>query len=120
MPIFLYVVVGVAAGITSGLLGVGGGIIIIPLLRYLFHFTQHEAQGTSLAILLLPIGLPAVWKYYLEGYVKVPVAAWIVVGFLSGVYGGAVLASDIPDALLRRLFGIFLLLVALEMIFSHR
>jgi len=120
MPILLYLLVGVAAGITSGLLGVGGGILIIPLLRYLFHFTQHEAQGTSLAILLLPVGLPAVWKYYIEGYVKVPVAGWVVVGFLLGVYGGAALASHIPDVLLRRLFGVFLLMVALEMIFSHR
>jgi uncharacterized protein len=68
--IILYVILGLAAGIFSGLIGIGGGIIIIPALVFLFGFSQHQAQGTTLALLVPPIGLLAAWMYYTQGYVN--------------------------------------------------
>jgi len=116
--IFLYLAVGVAAGILSGLIGIGGGIIIIPALVILCGFSQHLAQGTTLALMVPPIGLLAAWTYYKAGFVDMKVAAIICLGFVAGSLLGAKFATGIPEPILRKTFGGFLLLVSLRMIFA--
>ena len=80
--IVLYVLLGLAAGVISGLIGIGGGVVIVPALIFLFGLTQHQAQGTTLALLVPPIGLLAAWTYYKGGYVNLTMAAFICLGFL--------------------------------------
>ena len=112
----LYLVLGLIAGVFGGFLGIGGGTILIPALIYIFGLTQHEAQGTTLAIMVPPIGLLAAMRYYMSGNVKLSIAAFVCVGFFVGGFFGAQLAHKIPDLLLRKIFGVFLLFVALRMI----
>ena len=101
----------------SGFLGVGGATILIPALLILFKMTQHMAQGTSIAALLLPVGLLAAMKYYQTGNINIKFALLLAVGFLIGGYFGAVFAQPVPDDWLRKVFGVYLLLIALQMIF---
>jgi uncharacterized membrane protein YfcA len=116
---FLYILLGIVAGTLSGLIGIGGGVIIVPALVLLFGMSQHHAQGTTLALLIPPIGILAAWTYYKAGYVDVKVAALVAVGFFVGSFLGARLATHISEATLERIFGVALLLIALKMIFSH-
>ncbi|MBF0479135.1 MAG: sulfite exporter TauE/SafE family protein [Candidatus Omnitrophica bacterium] len=118
MKILLYMIIGLVAGTMAGILGIGGGLIIIPALTYMFGFTQHQAQGTTLAILVPPIGLLAAWRYYQSGHVNLTVVTFICIGFLFGGLWGANLAQNLSDLHLKRLFGMFLLLVSLNMILS--
>ena len=113
-----FLLVGIAAGVVGGLFGVGGGAILVPILIYLFGFSQYRAQGTSLLVLLLPAGLLAVLHYYKAGYVDVKAAALLALGFFGGGYFGSVAATGIQSVLLQRLFGGFLLMIALQMIFG--
>jgi uncharacterized membrane protein YfcA len=117
--VILYLLLGLFAGIISGLIGIGGGIIIVPALIYLFGLTQHQAQGTTLALLIPPIGLLAAWTYYKHGYVNLTIAIFICLGFFIGGLVGAKLAIGLSNEILRRVFGFVLLLVALYMIFSR-
>jgi uncharacterized membrane protein YfcA len=117
MNIFLYVLLGVIAGILSGLIGIGGGIIIVPALVLLFGLSQHSAQGTTLALMVPPIGLLAAWTYYKTGFVDLKIAGLICIGFFLGGLIGAKFATKIPDDILRKIFGIALLLASLRMIF---
>ena len=110
-------IIGVVAGTLSGFLGIGGATILIPALVLIYKLTQHMAQGTSIAALLLPVGLLAAVKYWQAGHVNIKFAIFIAMGFLIGGYIGAVFAQPVPDLLLRRLFGIYLLIIALQMIF---
>src|SRR5437867_13174277 len=102
----LYVLLGIAAGMLSGLIGIGGGIIIIPALIFLFGFSQHQAQGTTLALLVPPIGLLAAWTYYQQGYVDLKIAAYICAGFFLGGLLGAKIAIALSSTVLERVFGI--------------
>ena len=117
--ILLYLVLGLLAGILSGLIGIGGGVIIVPSLIFLFGFSQQEAQGTTLGLLVPPIGILAAWTYYQQGYVNLKVAALICVGFILGGLLGAKLAVTLPSKLLERIFGIALLAIGLKMIFRN-
>jgi len=108
---------GIVAGIFGGLFGIGGGSILIPALVYLFGLTQHQAQGTTLAVMVPPIGLLAAIRYYYSGNVKLSMAAFICIGFFVGGLLGAQFVQGVPDALLKRMFGVYLLLVSLRMIF---
>ena len=112
----LYVILGVVAGMASGLIGIGGGIIVVPCLIYIFGFSQHAAQGTTLAMLIPPIGLLAAWAYYKQGYANIPVAGLICLGFVLGGYFGAKLAIGFPEVMLRKIFGVCLLAIAGYMI----
>ena len=118
MSIFLYLLLGLITGILSGLIGIGGAIIIIPSMVLVFGMSQHMAQGTTLALMVPPIGLLAAWTYYKAGHVDFKVAALICLGFFIGGFIGARFVTDIPDLLLRRIFGFVLLLAALKMIFT--
>ncbi|MDP2941417.1 MAG: TSUP family transporter [Candidatus Omnitrophota bacterium] len=116
MTQFLYVALGLFAGALGGIFGIGGAIVLIPAMVYLGKMTQHQAQGTALAALLPPVGLLAVLTYWQQGNVKLPIAVLICAGFFFGGLIGGNLAQFIPGALLKKIFGIFLLLIALNMI----
>ena len=114
----MYIGLGLLAGIFGGIFGIGGGVILIPALVFLFGLTQHQAQGTTLAILVPPIGLLAALRYYYAGNVKLDIAGFICLGFFVGGLLGAHLIQGLPDLLLKRLFGVFLAFVALRMILT--
>jgi uncharacterized membrane protein YfcA len=105
------------AGTFSGLIGIGGAIIIIPSLVLLFGLSQHTAQGTTLALMVLPIGLLAAWTYYKQGFVDFKIAGLICLGFFFGGLVGAKFATGIPEDILRKIFGVILLAASLKMIF---
>ena len=111
-------VLGLVSGAFASLVGVGGGIIIVPALVFLFGMPQQMAQGTSLALLLPPIGIVAAYTYWQKGYVDFKVAALIIAGFLVGSYFGSKFAVDLPKQTLQRIFGVFLLFVAGKMIWA--
>jgi uncharacterized membrane protein YfcA len=114
----LYILLGLVAGTLSGILGIGGGAIIIPALIYLFGMTQHQAQGTTLAFMVLPIGLLAAARYYQAGHVRLFAAGLMAFGFFFGGWIGASIAQFCPDQILKKVFGGFFLLIACQMIFS--
>ena len=105
MNYYLLGLLGAAAGVFSGLFGIGGAILIIPALVYFFGFEQQMAQGTSLAMLLPPIGLLAAWRYWQAGQVKIGVAVVMAIAFFLGAAIGAHFAVQIPQALMKRIFG---------------
>ncbi|OPY66887.1 MAG: Sulfite exporter TauE/SafE [Syntrophorhabdus sp. PtaU1.Bin050] len=113
-----YVLLGLTVGAISGVVGIGGGVILVPALVFVFGLSQHEAQGTTLALLIPPIGLLAAWTYYKHGYVNLEIAAYICLGFFFGSLLGARVATALPNAVLGRIFGVMLLFVALKMIFA--
>lgn len=113
---FLCIIIGLFAGIVSGTIGIGGGVIIIPCLIYVFGFSQHAAQGTTLAMLIPPIGLLAALTYYKHGHVNLIVAVLMCLGFVLGGYFGAKFAVGLPEVILRKIFGVCLLLIAGYMI----
>lgn len=111
-----YLLLGLVAGVMSGLIGIGGGIVIVPVLVFLFGFSQHLAQGTTLAMMVPPIGILAAWMYFKEGYVDLSVAAVLCVGFFFGGVLGAKIATSLSSAVLERVFGVVLLAVSIKMI----
>lgn len=112
-----YVALGLTVGLLSGFLGLGGGLIMVPVLVFFFGFTQHQAQGTSLAAMIPPVTLLAALRYYYGGNVKVDVAILLACGFVAGGWLGANAVQGIPEAVLKKIFGIFLLFVSIKMIF---
>jgi len=115
--IMLYIIWGIIAGAASGFLGIGGGLILVPVFVLIFGLTQHQAQGTTLALMVPPIGLLAALKYYLEGNVNLKIAIFVCLGFFFGGYIGAILVHYVPDTLLKRIFGFIMLFVSLRLIF---
>lgn len=118
MQSILLLALGLVAGVASGLVGIGGGIIVVPALVFLFHLSQHQAQGTTLALLVPPIGLLAAWAYYQQGFVDIRIAALICVGFVLGGLLGAKLSLGLSDTTLQRVFGVALLIIGARMIFG--
>jgi len=118
MKELLYLLLGLSAGTLSGLFGIGGGTILIPGLVLLAGLTQHEAQGTTLAIMLLPIGILAVMRYYHSGHVHFYIAAFICAGFVIGGLLGANMAEVLPNLVLKKAFSVFLMVVAIYTFFS--
>lgn len=118
--IIFVIVIGVVAGILSGLLGIGGAVIVIPALVLLLGFSQQTAQGTTLLMMVPPIGALAAWQYYKEGTVDFRVAAILAVGFLVGGYFGGKFANQIPQVLLKKIFAILLLAISLKMLFLDK
>ena len=116
--IILLLVLGIVAGLLSGLLGIGGGIIIVPALVFLFGYSQHLAQGTTLALMVPPIGILAAWRYYKQGNVDLSAAALICIGFVVGSLFGAKFASAVPELVLKRIFGVLFLAVSVRMIIA--
>jgi uncharacterized protein len=118
--IVILVLIGIAAGMLSGLIGVGGGIIIVPSLIYFLSFSQKSAQGTSLGLLLLPAGILAVIQYYKQGYVDIKMVGILAIGFLAGGYFGSKIALSLPQETVKKIFAIVLLLIGVKMLFIDK
>lgn len=116
--VILVLVIGTVAGVVSGFVGIGGGLIIVPALVYFFSMTQHGAQGTSLAMMLPPIGILAVYNYHKAGHVDIKIAAILALTFIIGSYFGSRFAVSIPADSLKKVFGVFIILVGIKMIFG--
>src|SRR5204862_2773367 len=100
--ILLLAIIGLAAGILSGMIGIGGGIIIVPALVFVLGFTQQQAQGTSLGLLLLPVGILAVMNYYKQGFIDVKVVAIMCVTFIAGGWLGSKIALSLPQETVKK------------------
>ncbi len=119
METTLFILLGLAAGVLSGLIGIGGGILVVPALAFLFGFTQHQAQGTTLAMMVPPIGIFAALTYWKAGNVDVKAAALLCAGFFLGGYLGARMAASLSSPALEKVFGLVLLAVSIRMIFAR-
>jgi len=118
--LLIVALIGLAAGILSGLLGLGGAIIIIPALVLFLGYSQQTAQGTALIMMVLPVGVLAAYQYYKEGYVEIKTALIMAVFFFIGGYLGARFATEIPQSLLKKLFAIMLIILAIKMLFFEK
>ena len=118
--LIILILIGILAGILGGMVGVGGGIIIVPALVFFLGFSQKMAQGTSLGILLLPIGLLGVLQFYKAGYIDMKVVFIISAGFFAGSYFGSKLALSLSQDMVKKVFAILLILVAIKMLFFEK
>jgi uncharacterized membrane protein YfcA len=118
--IIIIILLGLAAGILGGMVGVGGGIIIVPALVYFLAFSQHQAQGTSLALMLFPVGILGVINYYKKGYVDFRYAGLLAIGFVVGSYLGSKFSLSLPQVTVKKIFAVLMLLVALKMLFLDK
>jgi uncharacterized membrane protein YfcA len=116
--VFIILAIGVLAGIFSGFIGIGGGLIIVPCLVFFFGMSQHEAQGTSLAMMLPPIGVLAVINYHKQGMVDWKVAAILCLTFVIGGFFGSKIAISLSAVTVKKIFAVFMFLVALKMFFG--
>jgi uncharacterized membrane protein YfcA len=116
--LIILLIIGAVTGIMAGMLGIGGAIIMIPALVFFMGFSQQMAQGTSLAVMLPPIGIFAAYNYWKAGQVNIKFAIILAVAFIIGSYFGSKIALNIPQNILKKIFGILLLLVAAKMLFS--
>jgi hypothetical protein len=116
--LLILIVIGIITGIMAGMLGIGGAVIMIPALVFLLGISQQSAQGTSLAVMLPPVGAIAAWNYYKAGNVNIRFAIILAIFFLVGSYFGSKLALTIPQEILKKIFAVLLLLVAAKMLFS--
>jgi uncharacterized protein len=115
--ILILLVIGVITGVMAGMLGIGGGLVVIPALVMVMGMSQQSAQGTSLAMMLPPIGIMAAYNYYKAGHVDIRFALLLAAAFIFGSYFGSKLAIKLPTEVLKKIFGVFLLLVAAKMLF---
>jgi hypothetical protein len=120
VTVLILIIIGMMAGVFGGMFGVGGAIVMIPAMVYFLGVDQHTAQGTSLAVMLPPIGLFAAYNYYKAGQVDIWYAVIIAISFMIGGYFGSKIALNLPENLMKKIFGIFLLLTALKLIFSKQ
>ena len=116
--VLILVLIGISAGVLSGFVGIGGGIIIVPALVLLLGISQHDAQGTSIALMLPPIGILAAYNYYKAGSLNINYAIIIAIAFIAGAYFGSKLSLSLPQLTVKRIFGAIMLLIAIRMIFS--
>lgn len=114
--ILILILIGLFAGLLSGLIGVGGGIIIVPCLIYFLGFSQYQAQGTSLGLLLLPIGILAVVNYYNKGFIDVKYVSIMAIGFVAGGWLGSKMSLALPEETLKKIFAIILFYTAFKML----
>lgn len=115
--ILILLVIGAITGVMAGMLGIGGGLVVIPALVMVMGMSQQSAQGTSLAMMLPPIGIIAAYNYYKAGYVDIRIALFLAIAFIIGSYFGSKIAVKLPTDVLKKIFGVFLLLVAVKMLF---
>lgn len=114
--VFLLILIGLFAGMLSGLIGVGGGIIIVPCLMFFVGFNQYQAQGTSLGLLLLPIGILAVMNYYNKGYIDIKYVGIMAVGFVIGGWLGSKISLALPEDILKKIFAVILFYTGIKML----
>jgi len=113
--IMLLIIIGLIAGVLSGMIGVGGGIIIVPALVFFLGFSQHQAQGTSLGLLLLPVGILAVMNYYNKGFIDIKVVVIMSIAFILGGWLGSKLSLALPGDIVKKIFGILLFYTGIKM-----
>lgn len=118
--ILIVILIGIAAGVLSGLVGVGGGLIIVPALVYFLGMSQHSAQGTSLGLILLPVGILGVLTYYKQGHIDVKTVGLLAIGFLAGSYFGSKIALSLPQETVKKFFAVLMIVVAVKMIFFDK
>lgn len=118
--IALVIIIGFAAGMLGGMIGIGGGVLIVPALVYLLSFSQHKAQGTSLGLLILPVALLAVMNYYKKGHVDLKVVGLLAIGFVAGSFLGSKWALSLPQGTLKKVFAIFMLILSFKMLFLDK
>lgn len=123
--VLILIIIGVAAGMLGGMIGIGGGIVIVPALMYLLHFTQFQAQGTSLGLLMFPVGIFGFLTYYnkakLTGApIDFKVIGLIALGFIVGSYFGSKIAISVDKSMLKNIFAIFLIILAAKMLFYDK
>jgi len=118
--VIIVILIGVAAGMLSGLVGIGGGLVIVPALVYFLGFSQHTAQGTSLAMILLPVGIFAVMFYYKQGHVDLKVVWLLAVGFIIGSIAGSKVALNLPQETIKKMFAVLMILIAIKMLFLDK
>ena len=118
--ILIIILVGIAAGILGGLVGVGGGIIIVPALVYFIGFSQKTAQGTSLGLIMLPVGIFGVLQYYKQGHVDFRVVGILAIGFLLGSLLGSKIALNLPQETIKKVFAVLMILIAVKMLFFDK
>ncbi len=118
--LLLLLLIGLAAGFLSGLVGIGGGVLIVPALVIFLGFSQKLAQGTSLGILLLPVGIFAVMQYYKQGYLNIQYVAIMAVAFILGGFLGSKLALSLSDEKMKKIFAIIMMLIAIKMLFFDK
>ena len=118
--ILILIIIGVVAGMLSGLIGIGGGIVIVPALVFFLGFSQLKAQGTSLGILLLPVGLLAVTQYYKQGHIDVKVVLIVSASFLIGGFFGSKLALSVSETTVKKFFAMMLIFIAFKMLFIDK
>jgi uncharacterized protein len=116
--LLILLVIGFFAGFASGMVGIGGGIVIVPALVYFLALTQHQAQGVSIGMLLMPVGFLAAYNYYKQGNLNFNYSIIIGITFIAGAYFGSKLSLSIDPGQMRRIFGVVILLIALKMIFN--
>lgn len=116
--LLLLIATGILTGVLAGMLGIGGAVIMIPSLVFLLGFNQHMAQGTSLAVMLPPIGIIAAWNYYKAGQVNLKFALILAAAFIVGSYFGSKLALTLPQAILKKAFAVLLIAIAMKMLFT--
>jgi len=112
----ILLIIGLAAGILSGVAGVGGGVIVIPALIFALGMTQFEAQGTSLALMVPPIGIMAAYNYYQDGYVNWKYALILAIFFVIGGYLGSKMVLSLPQGMIKKGFAVFIILIGLKML----
>lgn len=115
---FLFIILGLIAGTFSGVVGLGGGVVIVPALVFIFGLTQQQAQGTTLALMVPPIGILAAYAYYQQGFVDLKIAGLICIGFIVGGWIGAKFAVSLPQNVLQKIFAVSLFFIALKMFFA--
>ncbi|HAO05000.1 MAG: sulfite exporter TauE/SafE family protein [Chitinophagaceae bacterium] len=112
--------IGIVAGMLSGIVGIGGGIIIVPALVFFLGFSQLKAQGTSLGILLLPVGILAVIQFYKQGYIDMKTVGIVACSFVVGGYLGSKIALALPQETVKKVFAVLLLLISIKMFFFDK
>jgi uncharacterized protein len=116
--ILILVLIGATAGVLSGFVGIGGGVIVVPALIFFLGLTQHQAQGTSIALMLPPIGILAAYNYYKTGNLNISYAVVIAIAFILGAYLGSKLSLSLPQNTVKRIFGIIMLLISIRLILT--
>jgi uncharacterized membrane protein YfcA len=118
--IILLAIIGIASGLLSGTMGLGGAIVIIPALVMLLGFSQQMAQGTTLMMMVLPVGAMAAYHYHQQGFVDIKAALVMGVFFFVGGYYGAKMATSIPQDILKKVFAVMLIIIAIKMLFFEK